>query len=355
MKFTVNSQTLTRELRILSKIIASKPTIPILSHVLLKAEDMLRLYATDLEVALRTSCAAQIEATGVVALPVVKLLAMCEQFPDQDVTIMQDQQHVHVTSGAFKSRLQTLPANDFPQLPEPEGVSSMLDAKEFRLLIDRTRYAIAETSSRYMLQGALLTLTETVAALCATDSKRLALATMNYSGAPACVIIPMKTLDILAMQHDIGDVEFTVGERHLFFTSGDRLLVSRMLDGKFPTYERVIPRDNPHIITVERAALMAVLQRVRIMSDQNEAIYIVLNGKTMELSSSSVEIGSANEMLSIGYAGPEMKICVDESFLLDFCRQALSQTLTIAFKDAESALLLTDGDQSIGVIMPMRI
>ena len=354
MNLTCNSQSLAKELRLFSKIAPSKPPLPILSHVLLRAEDTLRLSATDLEIGLRTTCTAQIEMPGVVALPVAKLLQMVEQFHDTDVSISLDKTHVLIKCGAFKSRLQAMQADDFPTLPEPEGISSTIDAKDFRQMIDRTRYAIVESGGKYLLQGALLTLSGPVAAMIATDGKRLSLATMSRTGADARFVIPAKTLDVLSSSADIGEIELTVGERHLFFAAGGRLLISRTLDGEFPKYERIIPRDNNKIVTVERGVLTAALKRVGLVSEENRAVYLQLTGQSMELSSSSAEVGSADEQIAVGYTGPDLKICVNGTYLLDFLDAAAGQTVTIALKDANSAALLTDGENHLAVVMLMK-
>jgi DNA polymerase-3 subunit beta len=353
VQLTVNSQDLAKELRALAKIAPTKPSLPILSHVLLSATDKLRLSATDLELALSMTCQACIEQPGVIALPVAKLLGLIEQFTDGDVSITSDKQQVVVKSGAFKSRLQAMAPEDFPQLPEPEGVSNMLAGREFRQMIERTRYAIASESSKYLLQGALLTIAGPVAAMCATDGKRLALASMAREGADARVILPAKTLDILASGSEI-DLEFTVGDRHLFFASGGRLLVSRTLDGEFPKYERIIPRDNNNVVTIERTVFAAALRRVGLLAEENRAVYLTFAPQSLELASSSAEVGSADERLPVGYDGPALRVCINGSFVLDFLNEASGQTVTMAIKDANSAVLLTDGDDSLGVIMPIR-
>jgi DNA polymerase-3 subunit beta len=315
---------------------------------------VLRLSATDLELALSTTCQARIEQPGVVALPVARLLSMCEQFTDGDVSIALDKQQVIIKSGAFKSRLQAMSPDDFPALPVPEGASSLLEGRAFRQMIDRTRYAVAQESSRYLIQGALLTLAGPVAAMCATDSKRLALASMTRAGADARVILPTKTLDALAAGSEI-DIEFTIDERHLFFASGDRLLVSRTIDGQFPAYERIIPRNNPHQVIIERSLFAAALRRVGLVSEDNKAVYLAFSPQAMELSSSSAEVGSADERLTVGYDGPELKVCVNGSFVLDFLNAAGGQTVTLALKDEKSAMLFTDGEDHLAVIMGMRL
>ncbi len=355
MHITVNSQRLATELRLLNKIVPTKPAIAILSHVLLTANDALRFYATDLEIGLTTSCHATIDAPGSVALPVARLLQLVEQFPDNDVRIALESGKVVVTCGVFTSRLQTMPIADFPIAPDVQGVSSTFDAAVVRRLITQTRYAVPTSSSKYILQGALLVMKDQSVAMVATDSKRLALATAHAeAGSDQRLIIPAKTLDILAGQNDDGPLELTVGDKHLFFTTNGRIVTSRTIDGEFPAYARIIPRDNEHVLTVDRNALTAMLRRVLVVAEDNRAIYMTISPDVLELSSVSMLIGSAQEAMPVEYNGPPLKVCVNGEYVRDFLDVASQSTITIALKDANSAMLLTDSDDHLAVIMLMR-
>lgn len=354
MNITLNTQELATELRLLSKIVASKPSLPILSHVLLKADTGLTLYATDLELGLRTVCPCRVDTPGTLALPLAKLASVIDQLPNADVNISLDGKQAKITSGAYKSRLQALPADEFPALPEVEGVSSYLDARAFRQMIDRTRYAIAATGDRYLLQGALLTLAGPAAAMVATDGKRLALTTMARAGTDANVIIPVKTLDVLSSHAGAEDIELTVGENHLFFVQGTRLLTSRVIDGKFPNYQRIIPKDNHKTATVDRAALAAVLRRIGLASEQNLSVTMAFSSGELLVSSRSAEFGEAEEPMTITYDAEPLTLCVNWRYVLDFLDAAEGQTISIAMKDEKSALLLSDGEAFVNVIMTMR-
>lgn len=354
MIVTVNSQVLATELRLLNKIVPTKPAIAILSHALFRAEDVLKLYATDLEVALGTECSARIEQPGRVALPVAKFLSLVEQFPNADVRIEAAKAQVLVTCGAFKSKLQAMPVADFPEPPQVEGTATSIDAAALRQLIDRVRYAVSPTSSRFVLQGALLTLAGPVAAMAATDGKRLSLATAGRTGPDQRVIVPMKTLDILAGQSESGDVQLTVGERHLFFSVGGRLLTSRTIDGQFPAYERIIPRDNDKSFAVDVQQLAAALRRIVLVAEGNCATYLAIGRDALELSTQSAEVGSAQEVVRAAYDGPPLRFCVNGGYVLDFLNAAQGQTVTMSVKDANGSMLLTDGDSYVGVVMLMR-
>ena len=350
---TVNSQVLAAELRLINRIVPSKPAIQILSHVLLKADDGLGFYATDLEIGLATSCGAQVALPGKVVASAAKLLALVEQCPDADVHLALEKGGIVVKCGAFRSVLQTMPVEDFPVPPSPDGTSWSLDGEGLRHLIRCTRYAINTVATKFVLQGALLTLNGTTAAMVATDGKRLALITMVRSGSDLQAVVPVKALDMLSTLTG-PQVELIVGKRHLFFVAGKTLLISRMLEGQFPAYERIIPRSNMYFITVDKGALASALRRVNLLSEETQAVYFNLEPSTLNLSSFSAGIGNAAERVPVNYDGPIFKICINGTHVLDFLNAAADSSIMLSLKDANSPLLLTDGQQHLGVIMTMR-
>lgn len=354
MIVTVNSQRLVVELRLLNRIVPSQPAIAILSHALLEASDDLSLFATDLEVGLSCTCEATVEAPGRTALPVGKLLDMVEQFPDDDVRIESNGKETLVRCGAFKSKLQAMAADDFPQRPKSDAPPSLFDGRAFRQLIDRTRYAVAATATKHVLRGALLTVVDKAAAMVATDGKRLALTTMAMEGPDLRVVVPAKTLDALVGQMSDESIELTVGPQHLFFAVDGRTLTSRTFNAEFPRYERIIPRDNDKRIVADRNAFAAALRRVIVAADKNGAVYLDASPGRMEMTSSSAEVGTADEAIDVAYDGSPLKVCINGSFVLDFLNAASGQEVTLTLKDAKSAAMLMDGEDYVGVIMLMR-
>lgn len=355
MNITVNSQRLAAELRSLNKVVPSKPTITVLSHALVTAaDDGISLYATDLEVSLMIACPAKVHAPGTIVVPAARLLAIVEQFDDGDVSISFEKKQVIVKHGAFRSQLQAMSSIDFPTIPTVGGPMTMLGGDALKRLIGQTRYAINASSSKYVLQGALLTVIDQGALLVATDGKRLAIAAMTSSGAPCRIIIPSKSMDLLASQIEGGDVEMSIGENHLFFNVGDKTIISRMIAGEYPKYEGIIPRANDKVATVDRHATSAALKRVKLVSEDTQAVYLSFSEGVLSLTSSSAEVGASEESLKIGYDGPPIRLAVKGDYLVDFLDAAIGSTVTIALEDATSPLLLTDGKDHISVVMVMR-
>lgn len=354
MNITVNTTTLAGELRLLNQVAAAKPALPILANVLISADmSGLRFAASDAEVAFTTTCEAEINEPGVVTLPVKRLLDMIEQLPDGLVNLFTDKAHVHLRSGQFKSRLQAMPPEDFPAIPEPDGEPSSLSTGALQAMIGRVRYAISD-KGKYVVNGALLTLTDSVAALVSTDGKRLAVTTMKRSGSPCSVILPTKTLDAIVSLFDDPQIMFSQSDRHLFFQAGDRLLVSRTIDGQFPNYDRVIPKDTDKKAVVNRVQLAAALRRVGLAAEENLACNLTFSEGSILLASSSAQVGDAEEDVAASYSGDPLRVCCNYQFVLDFLEAASGQTITIDLKTDKSPMLLTDGGDHLAVVMLMR-
>lgn len=354
MIVTVNSQQLAQALRSVCKVVPSKPPIQILSFVLIEASDVLRFTATDLEISLSFICPATITAPGKVAIPAANFLQMVEQFSDGQVTLMADEKGARVQYGTFSSRLQTQAASEFPALTPIEGQAVILPGAEFGRLISSTRYAVADRGKKYILEATLLKLAGTSMGMVATDTARLSIATATRdAGLDFSVMIPRKTLDVLP-DLGTGKIELLVGTNHLFFSAGQKSLTSRMIDGKFPAYERIIPRSNDQVMTVDRARLAQAIRRVCVASEKNGAVYCTTGPDSLRISTRSVEVGEADEQIAANYAGTPLTVCVNWRYLLDFLEVAERETITISMKDGKSPLLVSDSPSFINVIMTMK-
>src|SRR5207244_2322721 len=239
--------------------------------------DQVRMLATDLEVALRSQCQASVSKGGSLTLPAKKLYEIVKALPETDVRIEQDKNGVKVAADRFDSRMQTLPREDFPTLPESSGtVSAQLPRTALREMVNKTQFAITGEDTRFFLNGALFVLRPDEMSLVATDGHRLALVTVprdgkaNKDADESKAILPKKTLGELGrlLTEGEGDINYERGENHLFFDVGGRLLISRMIDGQFPAYERVIPKGNDKHIEFERDRLTNAVKRVALLSNE---------------------------------------------------------------------------------------
>jgi DNA polymerase-3 subunit beta len=368
MELVVRKSDLLRELQYFQGIVERKSTIPILANVLLEAADgKVRLLATDLEVSLRSTCDASVARGGALTLPAKKLFEIVKALPDTDVRIEQDSTSVKVAADRFESRMPTLPREDFPTLPEPTGVGAvMLPRKELREMITRTQFAITGEDTRYYLNGAQFVIKGTTMVMVATDGHRLALVQSTLSadatGAELKAIIPKKTLTELSrlLTDGDGDITYELGENHQFFHVGDRLLISRIHEGQFPAYERVIPKGNDKKIEFERDRLTSAVKRVAILSnDRSRAVKFDIQPGRVEISSESPDFGEAREQLMVDYAGAAMQICFNAQYVADFLAVVETDHVQLELKDEVSQALMrpvaAEGYDYTYVIMPMRL
>jgi DNA polymerase III subunit beta len=370
MELVVRKADLLRELQLFQGIVERKNTIPILANVLMDAKDNeVRLLATDLEVGLRSRCDATVAKNGSLTLPAKKLYEIVKALPETDVRIEEDKGGVKVAAERFDSRMATLPREDFPSLPEISGgTQATLEPASMRQMVSKTQFAITGEDTRYFLNGAQFVLRDESMSLVATDGHRLALVTVPRTVEKGTetgelkVILPRKTLLELNRLLGEGDspLKFERGENHLFFEVGGRVLISRAIDGQFPAYERVIPKNNDKQIEFERDRLTSAVKRVALLSNErSRAVKFQIDNGQVEVASSSPEFGEAKELLPVEYKGPALQICFNAQYVLDFLSAVETDIVGLEFKDEMSQAVMkpvgATGYEYTYVIMPMRI
>ena len=369
MELVVRKNDLLRELQLFQGIVERKNTIPILANVLMEAKgNEVRFLATDLEVGLRSKCDATVTKSGALTLPAKKFFEIVRSLPETDIRISEDKSGVKIAADRFDSRIQTLPKEDFPTLPEAGGgAGASLSRSSVKEMVTKTQFAITGEDTRYFLNGALFVLRGDSMSLVATDGHRLALVTCardgkEKNGDEDRPILPKKTLGELGRLLTDGDADIAYerGENHLFFRVGDRLLISRMIDGQFPAYERVIPKANDKHIEFERDRLTNAVRRVALLSNErSRAVKFQVEKGKVDVMSSSPDVGEAHETLSVDYAGGAMQICFNAQYVLDFLAVVTSDVVSLDLKDEVSQAVMkpvgVEGYDYTYVIMPMRV
>ena len=362
MDVTLQVSEFLQELEFLEKTSSKKPTIPVLGNVLLQADEAgtIRLAATDLEIGLVTSCAGAVDMAGNTTLPAKHLLDIVRLVPDARIRLTLDSNgSARVTSGSYTSRLQTYPADDFPKLPSMKGLPTVtLPQAALRSMIGKVAFAVSDKDKRYFMDGGLLGFGDGFFTLVATDGARLALSATTWGVTPAePVIVPSGTLTKLTELLTGGeDILFAQSDRHLFFVINGRLLISRLANGKFPAYERIIPRgDGGVTVTLPCGPLRNGLKRALITSGDSALVVMQLRDGVLALSSKSMEIGEAAEELRLDYSGSVVQFAFNGKFLLDFLGATASETVELSQKTPTGAMLLTDGPQYSYVLVPARL
>jgi len=370
MEFVVRKNDLLRELQLFQGIVERKNTIPILANVLIDATpDGVGLLATDLEVGLRSRCDAKVSKPGSLTVPAKKLYEIVRSLADTDVRVAEEKNGVRITADRFDSRIQTLPREDFPTLPAWSGSGgTSLSATGLKEMVAKTQFAITGEDTRYFLNGALLVIRPESMTLVATDGHRLALVTVNRDGQTGKAgdedrpILPKKTLGEIGrlLADGDGDVQFERGENHLFFGIGGRTLISRMIDGQFPAYERGIPKGNNKHIEFERDRLLNAVKRVALLSNErSRAVKFQIDKGRVDITSSSPDLGEAHEELVVDYSGDSMQICFNAQYVIDFLGAVSTDVVSIDLKDEVSQAVVkpvgAEGYDYTYVIMPMRV
>lgn len=360
--------TLLLPLQSVSGIVERRHTLPILSNVLLeKRDDTLTLVATDIEIQITTSGRnVGGEGDGAVTVAARKLQDILRSLPDTaQVTLDLEEKRLLVKAGKSRFTLQTLPADDFPRMAiaeEGEHKTLKVTQKEFRTLIGKTQYAMAAQDVRYYLNGLMLMVDGPELRSVATDGHRLAYNSMAISAdlERQEMILPRKTvLELNRLLSDVDDpLEITLGANQIRFAFGDVVLVSKLIDGKFPDYERVIPGSLAHHMTVNRQALHSAMSRAAILTnDKFHGVRVILGENTLKIAAANAEQEEAEEEIEVQYAGDPLDIGFNVTYLLDVLNNLADDTVVWSFNDANSSALITmpDNDRFKYVVMPMRI
>ncbi len=366
MKLTIERANLLRALNHVQSVVERRNTIPILSNVLLDASGVtLSLTATDMDISIVESAAASVGTDGATTAPAHTLYEIVRKLPDgAQIELDKSGDQLHLRSGRSEFTLQTLPIEDFPVMSGGEMSHEFsLDADLLRRLVDRTRFAISTEETRYYLNGIYLHSEGSMMRAVATDGHRLArMETELPDGAAGMpgVIVPRKTVGELRKLIDEADgsVEISLSDTKIRFATGDVVLTSKLIDGTFPDYERVIPTGNDKILQIDCKEFANAVDRVStIATEKMRAVKLALSAGTITLSASSQDSGTAVEELEVGYDKESLEIGFNSKYLLDIASQIESGQAEFHLADSASPTIVRDADDAsaLYVLMPMRV
>jgi DNA polymerase-3 subunit beta len=354
-------------LQTVTGVVEKRHTLPILSNVLIeKNAGVLAMTATDLEIQIRTSTQADAtEDNFAITVSAKKLQDICRALPDKaNLRLEVNDEQIQIKAGKSRFNLQTLPAADFPVIEssgETESRAS-LSQKSLKHLISRVQYAMAQQDIRYYLNGMLLVLNGKTIMVIATDGHRLSFASaeMDQESAPQEIIVPRKTVQELGKQLADSDdlIHIEVRRNQVAFNFARIERVSKIIEGKFPDYNRVIPSNHTNVLKVARVALLQALQRVAILSNEKfRGVRLVLNPNELRIICNNNEQEEAQEELEVDYQGAALDIGFNVSYLLDALNNLTCDSVQCLFGDANSSMLLVQPDDASFkyVVMPMRI
>ena len=359
--------TLLAPLQSVSGIVERRHTLPILSNVLLeKKGDLLTLLATDIEIQITTSTeGAMGDGDGAVTVGARKLQEILRSLSDNsEVSLVLEDKRLQVRSGKSRFSLQTLPANDFPRMTISDGDTRQfsISQKAFRQLIAKTQYGMAAQDVRYYLNGLLLLVEGKELRAVATDGHRLAFASVEIEAdlPRQEMILPRKTvLELNRLLVDTDDaLNITLAPNQIRFAFGSVVLVSKLIDGKFPDYERVVPATLKNHMTVARQTLMQAMSRAAILTNEKfRGVRVVLSENSLKLIAANAEQEEAQEEIEVNYSGDPIDVGFNVGYLLDVLNNVHAEEIQWSFNDANSSALITlPGNERFKyVVMPMRI
>ena len=366
MKFTIDRESFLKPLQQVIGVVERRQTLPVLGNLLIHASSgQLRLTATDLEVEIQAGAAADIQEDGEITLPARKLLDICKALPDNaSIQVTIKDQKAQIRSGKSRFTLSTLPAADFPLVDKISGDSRFtLSQGQLKEVIDRTQFSMAQQDVRYYLNGLMLEMGNGFLRAVATDGHRLALCDMPVeiqTDNPRQVIVPRKGIQELQrlLEDSDTDVNVELGANHIRLVAGDVCFTSKLVDGRFPDYDRVVPQGSDKLVIADRELFRQALSRTSILSNEKyRGIRLNLENNNIKIQAHNPDQEEADEEFEVDYSGGELEIGFNVTYLLDVLAAVRSDNVEILLSDSNSSCLIKQPgtDQYRYVVMPMRL
>jgi DNA polymerase III subunit beta len=365
MKVSASRESLLAPLQSVIGVVERRQTMPVLANVLLVARgDKLNVTGTDLEVELVAACSVNVQQPGDVTVPGRKLLEIMRTLPEKaTVSLVREAERVVVKAGRSRFTLSTLPASEFPVIEEINSKQVIRVGREqFRRLIEKTHFAMAQQDVRYYLNGTLLETSGTTLRAVATDGHRLSMAETELAETATTtqqVIVPRK--GILELQRILGgegELELSIGSNHVRAQIGDIRFTSKLIDGKFPEYSRVIPAKPPHTMSAARDTMRQALQRTSILSNEKyRGVRLTFGENTLTIQAHNPEQEEAEDQIEVSYTGAAMEIGFNVTYLLEALAAIDVDMVDVSVTDSNSSCLIrAPGDNAVKfVVMPMRL
>lgn len=372
MKFTVDRDAFTNGLQQVSSVTGARNTRPILNNVLIEAHgERITLTATNLDMGIRCCVPAQVDKPGKTTLPAKKLASIAKELPRNTVEInTTDNEQVKISSGGSHFRMMGISASEFPSLPVTQArLESTLDQELLQRMLRSVSYAQSHDESRYILNGVHFKLNEGNLTLVATDGRRLSMVSSQAPGqGTAQIILPAKAVSELERLLGKGDtVRVAFSESHVAFAvelnadtqskglTDELYLISKIVDGEYPDYMKVVPKETGHQITIDRELMCECVRRsALVVSPKNNSVKLSILNNVMEFSASSSEYGESHESMAIQYEGPNVQLAFNPSFILEPLERLQQDELTFGFGTELSPGLFKTSDRFVCVIMPLK-
>lgn len=367
MKFTITREQLAEGVGAVSTVVPSKTTLPVLANLLIETtRDGIRISGTDLDMAISMVVPASVDQEGAVTLPSRTLVELVRELPSAGIRFTtQGEQRVNIECGRSKFKLLGLPREEYPAFPHISFANaSRTTAGDLQKLIQHVAFAASSEENRPILNGVLWQLTPERMRMVATNGHRLAKMEVPVSGSSLSgdLIIPPKALDqIRKLFRNDEEIEIDRSENNLGFRSATTQVYTRLIDGPYPPYEQVIPRENDKAATVDKASLSAAIRRMSIVaSDQTHRIRMAFADGSCKLSVTTPDLGEAQEEINLVYEGEPLEIGFNATYLLEVLKQMPTDEIRISLKAPERAAMVEpvgwdDPASYLALVMPLRL
>jgi DNA polymerase III subunit beta len=373
MKFKINRDHFSNGLAQVLNVVGSKAAMPILSNVLIEAEkDQISLSTTNLDLGIRCKIKAEVKEGGSVTLPVKRLATIVRELPNVDVTFDAAANHqVKITSGGSHFKIMGIGAEEFPKLPDTaDDKTFQLEQAELAGMLGNVAYAQSTDETRYILNGVYFNFKDGKLALVATDGRRLALVSKEMpvpAGSAGAIILPAKTVMELLRLLGKGDkLKISFNERRAAFQietnkdasglSDSIYLFSKVVEGNYPNYQQVIPKETHQRIKLERELFLQCVHRAALVtSEKSNSVKVKLTPNLLEITASSPDFGESHESMAISYSGPELQVAFNPQFVMDPLRALTKDEVFFELKDEVSPGVFKTLESFVCVIMPVRL
>ncbi len=364
MKFNITKDLLLKGIQEVQSAISTKASLPILSNMLIEAtEDHLILTTTDLDIGITSRIAVKPQVVGAITIPAKKFSDIIKELPDNEMISISVKKNnlVNIECGKSVFKIMGLPKEEFPQLPEFKDKDSMvLPQKKLKIMLGLTGFAISHDESRYVLNGVLFVIKPTHIRLVATDGRRLAMVEDKIQ-LPKTLerkfIVPTKAVNELDKSlGEEGDVKIFFSDNQIFFDMGKTRLVSRLIEGEFPNYEQVIPKEAKDKLTVPKDTFLSAVKRAALFTNQDSAaVKVDLSKDKIVISKSTPYLGEARVEVDAEYKGKDISVGFNPDYLVDLLKNIDQENIAFEVTDPDKPGVVRIGTEYIYVVLPMQI
>jgi len=363
MKVRISREHLLKGIQTTYPIIPNRSTLPILSHILLEThKDSLHLSGTDLELAISSSVPAEVIEEGAITIPAKRFTDLIKELPNTTLQIntkKNQQVNIECERGLFK--IMGLPKEEFPHLPHIENQDSLIiDQGLLQAMLNLTTFAVSRDESRYILTGTLFVSKDGWLRLVATDGRRLAFVekeAMTPTKGEHQVVVPLKTItELHRLLGEAVTLKILIKENQIAFDLGNTQLISRLIEGKFPNYEQVMPPESPQKLKVAREALLLATRRIGLWTTQDSpSIRFDIKNDHLILSKQTPEVGEAHEELQAHYNGPEFSIGFNPTYLIDVLKALPNGDVELELPGPDRPGVIRTKDHYLYIVLPMQL